>query len=91
MAKERKTIPRWAVKFSSFLYLVASIMVILGVNSVKYKLLIWLGIAVFVAGFILRIVLCSCPYCGSATASKAAKLNGESFFCPNCEEKIDQR
>ncbi|HHV42983.1 MAG TPA: hypothetical protein GXX72_09160 [Clostridiaceae bacterium] len=91
MKEERKSIPIWAVRVSMLLYVVACAIVILSLNSVRFKYMVWVGLAVFLVGFYIRVKLCSCPYCGSAMASKVAKINGKSFACPNCKKEIDQK
>ncbi|MGI6089804.1 MAG: hypothetical protein ACOYEL_00180 [Saccharofermentanales bacterium] len=91
MPEERKTVPRWAVRVSMLIYVIASAIAVLGFYSAEVKFLVWVGLAVFLVGFYLRLKFCSCPYCGSTMASKMAKLNGKTFICPNCEQEIGQK
>lgn len=91
MSEERKTVPRWAVRVSMLLYIIAAAIVVFSFYSAELKFLIWVGLVVFLVGFYLRLKFCSCPYCHSAMASKAARFDGKAFICPNCGKEIGQK
>lgn len=91
MAEEKKFIPAWAVKTGILLYIISSVIILYGLSADSLRFLVWVGIGMFVVGFAIRLKFCSCPYCGSAMASRVAKISGKSFNCPRCEEEIGQK
>ena len=91
MAEEKRFIPAWAVKTGILLYFISSVIILYGLSADSLRFLVWVGIGIFVIGFAIRLKFCSCPYCGSAMASRVAKISGKPFHCPQCEKEIGQK
>lgn len=53
----------------------------------EFEPLIYIGMAVVLAGVIQSVIFCRCPHCGRLLGMRRG---GMPAYCPDCGEKLDE-